>query len=171
MDFTELAKKRYSVRRFDPRPVEEDKLRSILEAGNLAPTAKNLQPQRIYVVRSPENLNKIRGLTESHYGAPVVLIFAYDKTEEWQNPLEAGIHAGPQDVSIVATHVMLKATELGLGSVWVNMFSPTETKKVMGLPEKEVPLLLMPIGYPADDAAPGAWHNARKELAETVREL
>ena len=171
MDFTNLAQKRYSVRKFDPRPIEEEKLRAILEAGNLAPTAKNGQPQRIYVVKSEENLEKIRGLTRCHFGAPVVLIFAYDKTEEWQNPLEAGVHSGPQDVSIVATHIMLKAAEAGVGSVWVNLFSPAETKRVMGLSENEVPLLLMPLGYAADDAAPGAGHTARKPLSATVKEI
>ena len=171
MDFTELAKARYSVRKFDPRPIEDEKLRAILEVGNAAPTAKNQQPQRVYVVKSPENLEKLRGLTRCHYDAPVILLFAYDATEEWQNPLEAGVHSGPQDVSIVATHIMLKAWELGVGSVWVNVFPPTETKRVMGLPENEVPLLLMPIGYPADDAAPGPNHAACKPLSATVKEI
>ncbi len=171
MDFTELAKARYSVRKFDPRPIEDEKLRAILEVGNAAPTAKNQQPQRVYVVKSPENLEKLRGLTRCHYDAPVILLFAYDTTEEWQNPLEAGVHSGPQDVSIVATHIMLKAWELGVGSVWVNVFPPTETKRVMGLPDNEVPLLLMPIGYPADDAAPGPNHAACKPLSATVKEI
>ena len=171
MDFTELAKERYSVRSFDPRPIEDEKLRAILEAGNLAPTAKNQQPQRVYVVKSPENLEKLRALTRCHYGAPVILLFAYDTTEEWQNPLEAGVHSGPQDVSIVATHIMLKAAELGVGSVWVNVFPPSETKRVMGLPESEVPLLLMPIGYPAADASPGPNHAACKPLSATVKEI
>ena len=171
MDFTELAKARYSVRKFDPRPIEDEKLRAILEVGNAAPTAKNQQPQRVYVVKSPENLEKLRGLTRCHYDAPVILLFAYDATEEWQNPLEAGVHSGPQDVSIVATHIMLKAWELGVGSVWVNVFPPTETKRVMGLPDNEVPLLLMPIGYPADDAAPGPNHAACKPLSATVKEI
>ena len=171
MDFTELARARCSVRKFDAKPIEEEKLRAILEAGNLAPTAKNLQPQRIYVVRSEENLKKIKGLTRCHFGAPVVLIFSYDREEEWKNPLEEGVHSGPQDVSIAATHVMLKAAEEGVGSVWVNLFSPAETKRVMGLPENETPLLLMPLGYPAPDASPDPRHTVRKPLGQTVRFL
>ena len=169
MDFTELANARYSVRKFDGRAIEEEKLQAVLEAGNLAPTAKNLQPQRIYVIRTEENLAKIRTLTQCTFGAPVVLLFAYDTDEEWRNPLEEGVHAGPQDVSIVASHIMLKVAELGIGSVWVNMFPPTETRKVMGLPENETPLLLMPIGYPAADAAPSPRHTSRKPLSGTVR--
>ncbi len=171
MDFSELAKERYSVRKFDPKPVEEAKLAEVLEAGNLAPTAKNQQPQRIYVIKSEENLEKIRSITSSHYGAPVVLLFVYDKNQEWNNPLEPGVHSGVQDVSIVATHIMLKAAELGLGTVWVNMFPPTETKRVMELPENEIPVLLMPLGYPAPDASPSPRHALRKPLSDTVREI
>ena len=167
MDFTELAKMRYSVRKFVHREIEQEKLNAILEAGNLAPTAKN--NHRIYVIKSDENLEKIRGLTECHYGAPVVLLFAYNKDEEWQNIFEQGVRSGQQDVSIVATHIMLKAAELGVGSVWVNMFPPTETKRVMGLPENEVPVLLMPLGYAAGDASPAPRHTACKPLDETVR--
>ncbi len=169
MDFMELTRARYSVRKFDSRPIEEEKLTKILEAGNAAPTAKNLQPQRIYVVRSEENMEKIRTLTICHFGAPVVLLFAYDRDEEWQNPLEEGVHSGPQDVSIVATHIMLQAAELGIGSCWVNRFPPTETARVMGLPENEVPLLLMPLGYPAEDAEPAPRHTEKRPLHETVR--
>ncbi|MBR5768322.1 MAG: nitroreductase family protein [Clostridia bacterium] len=171
MDFSKLAKERYSVRKFDPRPIGEDALNEILEAGNAAPTAKNQQPQRIYVIKSEENLARIRGLTSSHYGAPVVLLFAYDENIEWRNPLEQGVHSGVQDVSIVAAHVMLRAAELGLGTVWVNMFPPTETKKIMGLPENEVPVLLMPVGYPAGDAEPSPRHTMRKPLSDTVTEI
>ncbi len=171
MDFTELIKKRYSVRKFDPRKIEDEKLTAILEAGNAAPTAKNQQPQRIYVIRSAEGLEKIRGLTGCHYGAPIVLLFAYDKNEEWKNPLEDGITSGVEDVSIAATHIMLRAADLGVGSVWVNMFSPTETKKAMGLPENEIPVLLMPIGYASSDASPSPMHASCKPLSETVKEL
>ncbi len=169
MDFIELAKKRYSVRSFSSRPIEDEKLNAVLEAGNIAPTAKNQQPQRIYVIKSPENLEKIRSLTRCHYGAPAVLLLAYDKNEEWQNPLEEGVHSGVEDVSIVATHIMLRAAELELGTVWVNMFSPTETEKALGIPEKEVPVLLMPIGYPADNAVPAPGHTNCKPLSDTVK--
>ncbi|MBO7666509.1 MAG: nitroreductase family protein [Clostridia bacterium] len=169
MDLTQLAKERYSVRKFAGKPVEEEKLLAALEAGNLAPTAKNQQPQRIYVIKSAENLQIIRDLTQCHYGAPVILLFAYDAAEQWQNPLEPGVCSGQQDVSIAATHIMLKASELGLGTVWVNMFPPTETKRLLGLPQNEIPVLLMPIGYPAPDAAPSPRHAQRKPLCDTVK--
>ena len=169
MDFIELAKKRYSVRNFSTRPIEDEKLNAVLEAGNIAPTAKNQQPQRIYVIKSPENLEKVRRLTRCHYGAPAVLLIAYDKNEEWQNPLEEGVHSGVEDVSIVATHIMLRAAELELGTVWVNMFSPSETRKEFGISENEVPVLLMPIGYPTDNDAPAPGHTNCKPLSDTVK--
>ncbi|MBP5166348.1 MAG: nitroreductase family protein [Oscillospiraceae bacterium] len=171
MDFMELAKKRYSVRSFSAKPIEEEKLNAVLEAGNIAPTAKNQQPQRIYAIKSPENLEKIHSLTSCHYGAPVVLLLAYDKNEEWRNPLEEGVHSGVEDVSIVATHIMLRAAELDLGTVWVNMFPPTETGKALGIPENEVPVLLMPIGYPAENAVPAPGHTNCKTLSDTVKTI
>lgn len=171
MNFMELATTRYSVRAFDHRAIEADKLQKILEAGRIAPTAKNNQPQKIYVVKSTDGLAKIRNLTRCHYEAPVVLIVAYDKNQEWQNPLESGVVSGQQDVSIVATHMMMQATELGVGSVWVDMFSPTEVKKAFALPENIVPVLLMPLGYAADNAAPSPMHMAKKPLDEMVKEI
>ena len=170
MDFMELAKSRYSVRSFSSKAINDDELQKILEAGRIAPTAKNNQPQQIYVVKSAINLEKIDKATQCRYGAPVVLIVAYDKNKQWQNPLEEGITSGQQDASIVATHMMLAATELKIGSVWVDMFSPTTVKQLFNLPENIVPVLLMPLGYANEDAKPSPWHEQRKPLSETVFE-
>lgn len=171
MNFMELIKNRYSVRAFANRPIEDEKLQTILEAGRIAPTAKNNQPQQIYVVKSDAGLEKIDKATQCRYGAPVVLIVAFDKNKQWQNPLEEGITSGQQDASIVATHMMLAATELKIGSVWVDMFSPTTVKQLFNLPENIVPVLLMPLGYAHENAKPSPWHEQRKPLAETVSEL
>lgn len=171
MDFMTLAKERFSVRSYENRPVEEEKLARILAAGHAAPTAVNAQPQRIYVLQSPEALEKIRGLSRCTFGAPLVLLFAYDRDEEWKNRKEEGYTSGQQDVSIVATHIMLQAWELGIGSCWVNVFPPTAVKEAFGLPEKERPVLLMPLGYPAADAVPAAGHKAVRPLDEVVKYL
>ena len=169
MDFIELAKKRFSVRKFAAAPVEKEKLDLIIEAGRVAPTAKNLQPQRIYVVQSSEGLAKIDALTPCRFGAGTVLIFTYNTEEEWQNPLEAGVRAGVEDVSIVATHMMLEAEDLGLGSCWVNYFPNCQLEKAFGLPKNEKAVLLLPIGYPAPEAAPSANHAASKSVEEFVK--
>ena len=169
MEFIELAKKRFSVRKYSDKPVEREKLDLVIEAGRVAPTAKNLQPQRIYVVESAEGLAKIDALTPCRFGAGIVFIFTKNTDEEWTNPLEAGVRAGVEDVSIVATHMMLEAEDLGLGTCWVNYFPNSELEKAFGLPKNERSVLLMPLGYPAPDAAPGPNHAASKKADEFVK--
>lgn len=97
MTFMDLAKARYSVRKFSDKPVEKEKLDAILEAGRIAPTGHNYQPYRVYVLQSPEALEKIRGLTRCAFNAPVVLMVTVRKDEEWVNPFEHSIRAGEQD--------------------------------------------------------------------------
>lgn len=167
--FMDLAASRYAVRKYSARPVEQEKIEAILEAGRIAPTAANFQPQRIYVVQSEEGLARIDQLTSCRYGAPVVLLFAYDSDADWKNALEEGVHSGVEDVSIVATHCMLEATELGLGTVWVNVFPNTRMEEAFGLPQNEKSVLIMPVGYKADDAQPSKMHSDRLPLSATVR--
>ena len=171
MDFMELAKARYSVRKYDARPVEREKLDYILRAGSIAPTAKNLQPQRIYVLQSENALKKIAELTPCGFGAKTVLLFTYCVDEEWKNPLQEGVRSGVEDVSIVATHVMLAAASLGLGTCWVNFFANRRLDEELGIPGNERSVLLMPVGYPAADSVPSAMHEKCRPLSETVRYL
>ena len=171
MSIQELTQKRYSVRKFSDRPVEPEKLKTILAAGNAAPTAKNLQPQRIYVLQSEEALAKLDTLTHCRYGAKTVLLFTYDANEDWKNPLEEGVHSGIEDASIAATHIMLAATELGLDTCWCNYFANSKLEQTFELPESEKSVLIMPIGYASESAKPAPGHSQKKELAETVRYL
>ena len=171
MDFMELAKKRYSVRKFSEKPVSKEDLNKILEAGNIAPTAKNQQPQRIYVLQSEEAFQKLDGLTHCRYGAGTVLLFTYNVDEDWKNPLEEGVHSGVEDVSIVATHVMLRAAELGLDTCWCNYFANSKLEETFGLPGNEKAVLIMPVGYAAEDAKPTPLHETYKDLAATVKYL
>ena len=167
--FMSLAQSRYAVRKYSSKPVEKEKVEAILEAGRIAPTAANLQPQRIYVIQSKEGLAKIDSLTSCRYGAPLVLLFAYDSDADWKNALEKGVHSGVEDVSIVATHCMLEATELGLGTVWVNVFPNSEMERIFDLPKSERSVLIMPVGYKAEDALPSKMHSERLPLSATVR--
>lgn len=167
--FMSLAQSRYAVRKYSSKPVEKEKIEAILEAGRIAPTAANLQPQRIYVIQSKEGLAKIDSLTSCRYGAPLVLLFAYDSDADWKNALEEGVHSGVEDVSIVATHCMLEATELGLGTVWVNVFPNSEMERIFDLPKSERSVLIMPVGYKAEDAQPSRMHSERLPLSQTVR--
>ena len=171
MTITELMKRRYSARKFSDRRVEKEKLDAILEAGNLAPTAKNIQPQRIYVLQSEEALSKLDILTHCRYGATTVLLFTYDSDEDWKNPLEEGVHSGIEDVSIVATHIMLAAAEQGLDTCWCNYFANSKLEELFGIPKNEKSVLIMPVGYADESVKPAPGHEQKKDLSEVVKYL
>ena len=169
MGFMDLLKKRYSVRKFSDRQVEKEKLDAILEAGNLAPTAKNIQPHRIYVLQSEETLAKLDTLTHCRYGTKTVLLFTYNRDEDWKNPLEEGVHSGIEDVSIVATHIMLAAAEHGLDTCWCNYFANSKLEELFELPENEKSVLIMPVGYADESAKPAPGHEQKKALTDVVK--
>lgn len=169
MNFSELAQSRYSVRKFDGKTVAPDTMRKILQTANVAPTGCNYQPYRIYVIESPEKIDLLNKLSKCIFGARTVLLFTLNTDEDWKNPLETGVSSGIQDVSIVATHVMLQAWELGIGSCWVNYFSPSALEKAFNLPENEKAVLLMPMGCPSEDSEPLRLHGEYKDISETVR--
>ena len=122
MDFIEIAKKRYSVRSYKDKKVEEEKLQKILEAAHVAPTAANLQPVRLIVVQSSEGLAKI-GKGANLYGAPLAVIVCADHGKAWVRPFDKK-QTTDIDASILTDHMMLQATESGLGSVWICYFKP-----------------------------------------------
>ena len=171
MTFQELAHARYSVRSFQDRPIEEEHLNLILEAGRVAPTACNFQPQKIYVARSAEARAKLASVCRCTFGAPVILVVGYDRTRDWKNKLMPGLTSGETDAAIVCTHMMLQAADLGIGSCWVGYFNPEQVAEVLGLPENITVTALLPIGYPAENAAPLPLHSQYRELADTVAEI
>ena len=168
MSFLELAKARYSVRSFQDRPIEEEHLNMILEAGRVAPTACNFQPQRIYVARSAEARAKLASVCRCTFGAPVILVVCYDRERDWKNKLLPGYESGETDAAIVCTHMMLQAFELGIGSCWVGYFNPKTVAETLGLPENVTVSALLPMGYPAEDAQPLPLHEQVREFADTI---
>ena len=167
MNFLSLAGKRYSVRKFSDKPVEKEKLDKILEAGRLAPTACNNQPQKIIVIDNKASLEKVKKCTRYGFGAPVVLIICYDKDESWKRSFD-GKDMGDVDAAIVTTHIILEAASLGIGSTWVGSFDPAAARSEFALPDNVIPVAFLPIGYPAEDAAPSGNHASRKPINETV---
>jgi len=155
--FQELSVSRYSVRNFKSQSVEPEKLSQILEAGCVAPTACNNRPQRIKVITDEKGLAIADECTPCRFGAPVVLLICYDKSLCWRRNFDGAL-SGETDASIVTTHMMLSAHDLGLGSCWVMYFDPKKTSELFSLPENIVPVAMLPIGYPADDAAPNERH-------------
>lgn len=167
MEFKEVVKNRYSCKKYSSKKVERDKLEAILEAGRVAPTAKNLQEQHVYVIESEEALAKIDKATPCRYGAPTVLAVAFDKNNVFTYP-GGKRDSGIEDASIVATHLMLAAYDAGVDSCWLNFFDPDMLAEELGLPENEEILMLLDLGYAAEGAGPLENHNSRKPLSETV---
>ena len=161
MDFLELVNTRYAVRSYTSQPIENDKLTKILEAGRMAPTGGNLQPQRLVVVRQPEGLQKL-SKAANIYGAPLAIIVCADTTKTWTRPQD-GKKLTDIDASIVTDHMMLQATELGLASVWVCWFDKVELRKQFALPEQWEPVNILVLGYGAEPAKTGraAQRNAQ----------
>ena len=154
--FLELAEGRYSCKKFSDRAISDEDLNYVLEAGRLAPTAKNLQPQHIYVMRSAEALEQIDKLTPCRYGAPVVAVIAYDRDNVFTFP-GGRATSGAEDVSIVATHMMLAAADRGLNSCWLNFFDPDKAAAELDLPDNETVVLLLDLGLHINEIAD--WHG------------
>lgn len=170
MEFTKVIQSRYACKKFDGRKVEQAQLDAILEAGRLAPTAKNLQEQRVYVVQSEEGLAKLDKATPCRYGASTCLVVAFDRSNVFTYPGEKR-DSGVEDATIVATHMMLAAANEGVDSCWINFFDPEVMAKELGLPENEEVLMVLDLGYAAEGTKPLASHSQRKELTETVAYL
>ena len=170
MEYKELVRKRYSCKKYDGRALEKEKLDAILEAGRYAPTAKNLQEQKIYVVQDPEILKKIDEVTPCRYGAPTVLVVAFDKNNVFTYPGEKR-DSGIEDATIVATHMILAAYNEGVDSCWINFLDPEKMAKVLGLPDNEEVLMAMDLGYAAEGTGALPNHFSRKEIGETVSYL
>ena len=167
MEFKDVVKVRYSCKKYSGRQVEPNKLASILEAGRLAPTAKNLQEQHIYVIQSEDALEKVDAVTPCRYGAPTVLVVAFDKNHVFTYPGDRR-DSGAEDASIVATHMILAAADEGVDSCWVNFFDPETLAETLELPENEEILMIMDLGYAAEGTGPLPNHDSRKPLEQTV---
>ena len=165
--FIELAKDRYSVRKYSDKKVEPEKLAQILEAARIAPTACNNQPQRIKVISAPEDLAKIDECTKCRFDAPMVLLICYDKAMVWKRKFD-GADSGEVDASIITTHLMMEAEELGLGTCWVMHFDPAKVTELFALPDNIVPVAMLPMGYPAADVEPNSLHETRLSIEDLL---
>ena len=167
MDFLKLARSRYSVLEYEQRPVEREKIEGILDAALAAPTACNRQPQRILVIDSDEKREKLDRVVPSRYYVPAAFLVCCDRKECWTRPMD-GKSSGDIDVSIVTTHMMLEATQLGLGSIWVMYWDPEKMRAEFSLPEGLEPTALLIVGYRAADAHPRPGHLHRKRREEIL---
>ncbi len=168
MDLSELIQRRYSVRAYKPDPVEEEKLAQVLEAARLAPTAANRQPFQLIVIRTAgreAELGRIYGRAWFTQ-APLVICACGIPSQGWVRGSD-GKNYTDVDVTIVMDHLILAATNLGLGTCWVAAFNPTAAREVLDLPDGVEPIAFTPLGYPADRPRP----KERKPLSDLVRYL
>ncbi len=168
MEFQELAAARYSVRSFRKEHLPTALLTEILSVGNLAPTGCNLRPQRILVLNTDHAMEKLDRCTKCRFGAPTALLICYDETEAWSRRKFDSASSGPIDAAIVTTHLMLAAHDRGVGTCWVMYFDPEAIRREFALPDHFVPLALLVMGYPAEDALPSEMHKTINPLDQTV---
>lgn len=168
--FMRILESRYSCHSFTDYPVSEDKLQMILEAGRMAPSAKNCQPVRIWVVKSEEALARLRKVHPC-YGAPVVLIVGCRNEEAWVRESD-GVNAAKTDAAIVLTHLMLTATDAGLANIWIWDFDPSQIRQTLPETKDHGIYALLAIGHPAaEEGKPTQLHGDRKSLEELVINL
>ena len=173
MDFLTLATERYSVRKFSDKEIGQEsidriiRVDKILRSAQVAPTACNFQPQRILVINSEESLAKLKNCTKWHFDCKLAMFICYNKDECWTRRYD-NTASGVIDASIVATHMMLAAYEIGIGSTWVMSYDPEAIRNEFQIPDNIEPVALLVMGYPADDAVPSEMHTKFRPLEDIV---
>jgi nitroreductase len=165
VEYAELIRKRYSVRAYKDDPVEEEKLQQVLEAARLAPTAANRQPFRIVVLHTEGRQEELLRIYPREWfaRAPLVLCVCALPEQGWVRM--DGKRYTDVDAAIVMDHLILAATDLGLGTCWIAAFNPEAARQVLHLPAGVEPIVFTPLGYAADPARP----KERKPLGDLVR--
>jgi len=162
MNVVEAIEKRRSIRVYQNKPLPEEKLRKILEAARLAPSAKNLQSYKFIVVKN-KGLRKKLAKEATRYSfiadAPVI-IAAVSLDPDYV--MSGGVPAHPVDIAIAVDHMTLAAVEEGLGTCWIGAFYQDQVKRILSIPEKYKVVVLLPLGYPAE----GPKRKVRKPLKE-----
>jgi len=166
MTVMDAIRTRKSVRSYLDKAVEDDKLKLVLEAGMLAPSASNRQEWRFVVVREREARKKLAEAAggQAFVGEAPVLIVACAETNG--HVMMCGQQCYPIDVAIALDHMTLAAVAVGLGTCWIGMFDEKKVKQILHIPEELRVVELLPLGYPAD---PAAVAKKRLPLSEIVR--
>lgn len=167
MEFERLISERYSVRSFSPEHLPQEAIDKILEAAHKAPTGCNYQTQRILVLNTDESIEKLRGCTRCHFGAPTAMLICHNRDESWHRPYDGAL-SSPVDAAIVTTYMMLAARNIGVGSCWVMHFNPAAIREAFDIPENVEPTALLVLGYPSEEAKPLDMHYKTRPLDEVV---
>ena len=167
-EFYALAKERYSCREFKDTPLTEIQINHILEAARVAPSAANKQPGHVWVVKSPEALDKLRGATDYTFNAPVVFMVGARQDAAWVRKYD-GKNLADVDAAIVGTHIMLEATAWGLGNIWIGSFDPAKIKADFPETAGYEVVCMLPVGIAT--AAPSQRHWERQPMEEFASEI
>jgi nitroreductase len=164
MNVIDAINARRSIRAYQDRPVEEEKLLKVLEAGRLAPSAKNMQDWKFIVVRDGEKRQRLSVAAKNQPSvaqAPVVVAACGTVTDYI---MTCGQYTYPIDVAIAIDHMSLEAIDLGLGTCWIGAFHEDQVKEILGIPHNIRVVVMMALGYPAESPAA----RPRKKLEEIV---
>lgn len=161
--YFDIINERYSCREFENKKITKEEIEKIVEAGILAPTACNFQPQRIVVVEDEKLLEELKNATRFTFDAKTIFVICYDKNESWKRKSDNKDH-GDIDAAIVATHMMLAATSLNIGSCYVCSMKEAIAKQILNLPDNLVISCMLPMGYPKNIGT----HNTRKSKEDIV---
>ncbi len=164
MDVLKAIRERRSVRAYDSREVEEDKLERVLESGRLSPSAGNRQERRFVVVRD-DGTRKALSLAarDQKFVAEAPVVIAACSVEK-EYIMACGQLAYPIDTAIAVDHMTLQAVEEGLGTCWIGAFDEEKVKEILNVPDNIRVVSLLPLGYPSDIPHP----KSRKNLDEIV---
>ena len=165
MNFNELINKRYSVRAYQSDKVGDEKLQQVLNAARVAPTAANRQPIQFIVIHTAGREAELKRIYQREWfsKAPIVICACAVPSQAWTRMDNKNY--SEVDVSIAMDHLVLAATDLGLGTCWIAAFDPAAAREALGLPNGVEPIAFAPLGYPADQPKP----KKRKPLSELVR--
>jgi nitroreductase len=171
MSFLDLARRRYSVRSYQPDPVPDELLALVLEAARVAPTAANRQPFRVIVIHTAAREAELRRIYDRDWfvSAPLILCVVAVRGEAWTRSMYDGRSHADVDAAIIMDHMVLAAADAGLGTCWIAAFDPAAAREVLGVPAEGEPMLFTPLGYPADTPAAAPRHAQRKALEDIVR--
>lgn len=165
MDFSNLIQRRYSVRAYKPDPVEDDKLQGLLEAARLAPSAANRQALRFIVIHTEGREEELQRIYNRDWFVqpPLVICACGIPSENWVR--KDSKNYNDVDVAIAMDHLILAATDAGLGTCWIAEFDANAAREVLHLPDHVEPIAFTPLGYPTVQPGP----KKRKDLSELVR--
>jgi nitroreductase len=166
MDFYDVVKKRRSIRKYKSDPIPDKILERIIEAGRIAPSAKNIQPWRFVIVKDPATKKKVAEASRNQHwiaDADVILVGCILEDIAWGR-MGGYMSSGPVDLAIAMDHMILAAANEGLGTCWIGAFVEQDVKKILGIPDKVKVMALTPLGSPAEDPQ----DRGRKPIDEIV---